>query len=126
MIAFHPLKAASAARIAMEDIELGGQRIDKGQRITMIVRAANRDPVRFSNPDQLDITREDNRHLSFGFGSHFCLGAALARVEGQITINAVVQRWPDLRLAAEELEWRYNPSVRSLISLPVAFYQDCK
>ena len=86
MIAFHPLKAASAARIAMEDIELGGQRIDKGQRITMIVRAANRDPVRFSNPDQLDITREDNRHLSFGFGSHFCLGAALARVEGQITI----------------------------------------
>ena len=111
----------SAARIAMEDIELGGQRIDKGQRVTMIVGAANRDPERFSNPDQLDITREDNRHLSFGFGSHFCLGAALARVEGQITINAVVQRWPDLRLAAEELEWRYNPSFRSLISLPVAF-----
>ena len=86
-----------------------------------VVGAANRDPQRFSNPDQLDITREDNRHLSFGFGSHFCLGAALARLEGQITINAVVQRWPDLRLATEELEWRYNPSFRSLISLPVAF-----
>ena len=69
-----------------------------------IGRAANRDPDRFSNPDRLDIAREDNRHLSFGFGAHFCLGAALSRMEGQITINAVVQRWPDLRLAAEKIE----------------------
>ena len=111
----------SAARIAMEDIEVSGQRINKGQRVTMIVGAANRDPERFSDPDRLDITREDNRHLSFGFGSHFCLGSALARVEGQITINAVVQRWPGLRLTGDEIEWRYNPSFRSLISLPVAF-----
>jgi len=111
----------SAARIAMEDMELGGQSIDKGQRVAMIVGAANRDPERFSDPDRLDITREDNRHLSFGFGSHFCLGSALARVEGQITINAVVQRWPGLRLNGDEIEWRYNPSFRSLISLPVAF-----
>ena len=111
----------SAARIAMEDMELGGQSIDKGQRVAMIVGAANRDPERFSDPDRLDITREDNRHLSFGFGSHFCLGSALARVEGQITINTVVQRWPGLRLNGDEIEWRYNPSFRSLISLPVAF-----
>jgi cytochrome P450 len=111
----------SAARIAMEDMELGGQSIDKGQRVAMIVGAANRDPERFSDPDRLDITREDNRHLPFGFGSHFCLGSALARVEGQITINAVVQRWPGLRLNGDEIEWRYNPSFRSLISLPVAF-----
>lgn len=111
----------SAARIAMADIELGGKRIDKGQRVTMVLGAANRDPERFSNPDRLDIAREDNRHLSFGFGSHFCLGAALARLEGQIAIGGVVQRWPDLRLDADELEWRYNPAFRGLISLPVAF-----
>ena len=111
----------SAARIAMADIELGGKRIEKGQRVTMILSAANRDPERFSNPDRLDITREDNRHLSFGFGSHFCLGAALARLEAQISIGGVVQRWPGLRLAADELEWRYNPAFRGLKSLPVAF-----
>ena len=68
----------SAARIAMEDIEIGGQRIDKGQRVTLMLGAANRDRERFSNPDRLDITREDNRHLSLGFGPHFCLGSALA------------------------------------------------
>ena len=89
------------------------------KRVTLALGAANRDPDRFSNPDRLD--REDNRHLSFGFGAHFCLGAALARMEGQITINAVVQRWPDLRLAAEKIEWRYNPSFRGLISLRVGF-----
>ena len=105
----------------MENIELGGQPIDKGQRVTMILGAANRDPERFSDPDRLDIAREDNRHLSFGFGSHFCLGAALARLEGQITIGGVVQRWPDLRLAEREPEWRYNPSFRSLKTLPAAF-----
>jgi cytochrome P450 len=113
--------AQSAARIALEDIEMGGRRIEKGQRVTLILAAANRDPERFSDPDRLDITREDNRHLSFGFGSHFCLGTALARLEGQISINAVVQRWPDLRMASNEPEWRYNPTFRGLISLPVTF-----
>jgi len=80
-----------------------------------------RDPERFSNPSRLDITREDNRHLSFGFGSHFCLGSALARVEGQIVIGTVVQRWPGMQLAGDGFEWRYNPSFRSRISLTVAF-----
>ena len=111
----------SAGRIATADVVLGGKRIDKGQRVTMILGAANRDPERFSNPDRLDLAREDNRHVSFGFGPHFCLGAALARLEGQIAISAVVQRWPELRLAGHELEWRYNPAFRGLISLPVAF-----
>ncbi|MFP6636698.1 MAG: cytochrome P450, partial [Dehalococcoidia bacterium] len=105
----------SAARIAMEGIKIGGQRIDKGQRVTLMLGAANRDRERFSNPDRLDITREDTRHLSFGFGSHFCLGSVLARVEGQIVIGTVVQ------LAGDDFEWRYNPSFRSLISLPVAY-----
>ena len=113
--------AQSAAKIAMEDIEMGGRRIEKGQRVTLILAAANRDPERFSNPDLLDITREDNRHLSFGFGPHFCLGSALARLEGQAVIGTVVQRWPGVQLAGDDFEWRYNPSFRSLISLPVAY-----
>ena len=111
----------SAARIAKEDLEIGGQRIAEGQRVTLMFGAANRDPERFSNPDRLDITREDNRHLSFGFGSHFCLGSALARVEGQIAIVTVVQRWPGIQLADDDFEWWYNPSFRSLITLPVAY-----
>ena len=68
----------SAARIAMEDIEIGGQRIDKDQRVTLMLGTANRDRERFSNPDRLDITKKDTRHLSFGFGPYFCLGSALA------------------------------------------------
>ncbi len=110
----------SARRIAMTDIELGGKRIEKGQSVTMILGAANRDPERFKNPDRLDISREDNRHLSFGFGSHFCLGAALARLEAQTAIGHAVQRWPDLRLDTDELEWRDNPGFHGLVSLPVA------
>ena len=104
----------------MTDIELGGKRIEKGQSVTMILGAANRDPERFKNPDRLDISREDNRHLSFGFGSHFCLGAALARLEAQTAIGHAVQRWPDLRLDTDELEWRDNPGFHGLVSLPVA------
>ena len=83
--------------------------------ISEMLGAASRDRERFSNPDRLDITRKDTRHLSFGFGPHFCLGSALARVEGQAVIGTVVQ------LAGDDFEWRYNPSFRSLISLHVAY-----
>ena len=86
----------SSVRIATANMEIGEKHVDKGQRVTMMLGAANRDPERFSNPNELDLSREDNRHLAFGFGAHFCLGAALARLEGQICIGAVVQRWPDL------------------------------
>lgn len=89
--------------------------------ISEMLGAANRDRERFSNPDRLDITKKDTRHLSFGFGPHFCLGSALARVEGQIVIGTVVQRWPGMQLAGDEFEWRYNPSFRILIPLPVAY-----
>ena len=82
---------------------------------------ANRDPEQFLDPDRLDVTRQENRHVGLGFGIHFCLGSALARMEGQVTINTVLRRMPDIRLAGQELEWRYNPVFRGLKSLPVVF-----
>jgi pimeloyl-[acyl-carrier protein] synthase len=83
--------------------------------------AANRDPEQFSNPNQLDITRADNRHVAFAQRIHYCLGAALARLEGQIAIGTLVNRMPDIKLSSEDLE--YNPStvLRGLKTLPVSF-----
>ena len=111
----------STARIAMEEVEIGGRRIAEGDRISITLGAANRDPEQFPDPDRLDVTRQENRHVGLGFGIHFCLGSALARMEGQITINTVLRRMPDIRLAGQELEWRYNPVFRGLKSLPVVF-----
>ncbi len=109
------------SRIAMEDLEIGGEKISKGQMISLFIGAANRDPAQFSEPDRLDITRQENRHLAFGFGLHFCLGAALARLAGQIAIGTVLSRMPHLRLATADLEWHDNPTFRGLKSLPVTF-----
>jgi cytochrome P450 len=117
------------ARIATEDLEIGGKQIAKGQFISTYLGAANRDPEYFSEPDRLDVTREENRHLAFAFGPHFCLGAALARLEGQTAIGAVLRRMPDLRLeppfaGEEKLEafpWRPNPIFHGLERLPVVF-----
>ena len=82
---------------------------------------SDRDPAHFPDPDRLDITRADNRHIAFGWGIHFCLGAPLARVEGQIAINTLVQRLPKLALATETPEHRLSLTLRGLKSLPVAF-----
>ena len=86
-----------------------------------ILGAANRDPEQFPNPDRLDITRKDNHHLAFGFGPHFYFGAALAQMEGQLAINTLLRRAPNLRLGAGELEWRDNPVFRGLKQFPVSF-----
>ena len=109
------------SRISMEDLEIGGKKISKGQMVSLFIGAANRDPAQFPEPDRLDITRQENRHLAFGFGLHFCLGAALARLEGQIAIGAVLRRMPHLRLATADLEWDDNPTFRGLKALPVVF-----
>lgn len=110
-------------RYASEDIELHGTRIQRGELIIPALSAANRDPSKFRDPDGLDLRRDPNRHVAFGFGSHYCLGAPLARMEGQIALNLLLARFPDLRLSvpADTLRWRETPVVRGLQALPLRF-----
>ncbi|MCH6564094.1 MAG: cytochrome P450 [Myxococcales bacterium] len=109
------------SRIPRADIEICGTTIPAGQEINTSFGAANRDPKVFPEPDRLDISRSDNRHLSFGLGVHFCLGAALARLEGCIAIQTVVQRMRRLELDTDKLEWRPGIVLRGLRALPVRF-----
>jgi cytochrome P450 len=109
------------ARIPSEDITIGGRTIPKGDMVMPFLGAANRDPAQFPDPDRLDITRTDNRHIAFGMGIHFCLGAPLARMEGQIAINTLLRRLPKLALAGQRPEHRQSLTLRGLVSLPVAF-----
>jgi len=109
------------SRIVQEDFELHGQQIRKRQRLLLIWGSANRDPAQFPDPDRLDINRQPNQHLAFGGGSHFCLGAALARIEGQIAINTILRRLPALQLETETLQWHDHSAFRGLKSLPVVF-----
>jgi hypothetical protein len=109
------------ARIAPQDTEMGGQKIRKGQAVIAVMGAGNRDPERFPDPDRLDLARTDNRHLAFGWASHFCFGAPLARIEGQLALEAIVQRLPDLELEPGPLVWRDNLGLRGLVALPVTF-----
>ena len=110
-----------AWRTALEEIEIGGKTIGKGEQIILLLAAANRDPDQFSDPERLDITRADNHHLAFGFGIHFCLGAPLARVEGEIAFRTLVRRLPGLELGADTLEYKENIVLRGLRSLSVRF-----
>ncbi len=82
-------------RVASEDGEIGGASVRRGELVGLVLGAANRDPARFAEPDRLDLGRADNRHLAFSWGPHFCLGAALARVEGQISVRSLLERFPD-------------------------------
>ena len=111
-------------RVATEDVEVGGELIGKGQFVLLMLGAANRDPAQFPDPDRLDITRQSNRHVSFGYGIHFCVGAPLARVEGQVAINSIVRRFPRLSLEGDEvLEYEKNVAFRALKSLPLTFHR---
>jgi len=109
------------ARIPSEDVTIGGQTIPKGDMVMPFIGAADRDPVQFPDPDRLDISRADNRHIAFGWGIHFCLGAPLARVEGQIAINTLARRLPKLELATDKPNYRQSLTLRGLTALPVAF-----
>jgi hypothetical protein len=109
------------ARLAPADCELRGKPIRKGQAVVAVMAAANRDPERFPEPDRFDIRRTDNRHLAFGWAAHFCFGAALARIEGQVAFDMVLRRLHNIELETSELEWRQNLGLRGLTQLPVSF-----
>jgi pimeloyl-[acyl-carrier protein] synthase len=108
------------SRMVVEDRELRGHRLRKGQQLVLILAAGNRDPVHFAEPDQLDVTRDPVRHLSFSHGLHHCLGAQLARLEGGLALEALITRFPDLRFAGE-VRWGDNTVLRGPVSLPLAF-----
>ncbi len=107
------------SRVAREDTELHGVQIRKGEWANIALAAANRDPKRFPNPDVFDITRADNKHLSFGFGPHYCLGAALARMEGAIALSTLLHRFPHLRPVGRKVYWRVDFTFRAQTKLPV-------
>ncbi|HEX8538278.1 MAG TPA: cytochrome P450 [Cystobacter sp.] len=110
-------------RWAIQDTELHGQVIPAGEAVHASLLAADHDPAQFPEPERFDITREPNRHIAFGFGIHFCLGAPLARLEATVALNLLLERMPRLRLAVDEreLRWRDGILVHGLQRLPVAF-----
>jgi pimeloyl-[acyl-carrier protein] synthase len=109
------------ARAASEDASIGGHTIRKGEMVMPFIGAADRDPAQFPEPDRLDLARADNRHIAFGWGIHFCLGAPLARVEGQIAIDTLVRRLPRLALVSDTVDYRQSLTLRGLKALPVKF-----
>ncbi|MEU1296378.1 cytochrome P450 [Streptomyces sp. NPDC005840] len=110
-------------RFATRPLTIGGQDIAPGDAVLVVLAAADRDPARFADPDTLDLTRRDNQHLGYGHGLHYCLGAPLARLEGQTALRTLLTRLPDLALAADpaELRWRGGLIMRGLRTLPVEF-----
>ena len=108
-------------RVAKMDVTLAGAEIKRGEVVIGLLAAANRDPAKYPNPDELDVARNPTDHLAFGDGIHFCLGASLARLEGQIAIGTLLQRFPDLRLLDEEPEWAGTFAIRGVTRLRVAY-----
>ena len=108
-------------RIANTAVELGGQSIRAGERLILVLSAANRDPEQFPDPDRLELAREPNRHLAFGYGIHFCLGAPLARLEAKLALSRMVARFPELALAESRLEWLDSLVFRGMRRLRVSF-----
>jgi len=107
------------ARTAITDAEIAGTDIEAGDMCVVVLGAANRDPVQFPEPDRLDIAREPNRHIAFSAGGHFCVGATLARVEGQIAFETLLQRFPDVALASDDVRYRATVTLRGLEALQV-------
>ena len=106
-------------RSAREDVQIKGRLIRKGDLVNSILGSANRDPERFTNPDRFEISRNEGRHLGFGMGIHFCIGAPLVRLEAEIVFETILRHFPGIQLATETLEWQEHPIFRGLKSLPV-------
>jgi pimeloyl-[acyl-carrier protein] synthase len=113
---------ARQPRVIQDDVELGGKKLLKGQVAFQMLNAANRDPAYFTDPDTFNIERQNNKHIAFGMGIHFCLGAGLARTEAQEVFNAILERLPNIKLTGEKAVWdRHKPNSRMLHTLPVSF-----
>jgi cytochrome P450 len=108
-------------RYVRKDIELGGVKLRKGEKIMVMLAAANMDPQANPHPERLDLERRPNRHIAFGTGIHFCLGHQLARIEGRCALKSLFKRWPTLTLAVDESEitWRERPGIKAIDRLPV-------
>jgi cytochrome P450 len=107
------------SRVLKADTELGGKVLRAGQVVLLLLGAANRDPEQFPDPDRLDVGRPDNKHIAFGLGPHFCLGAPLARLEGRFVFEALLRRMPGMRLDGPPPRYRQNFNLRGLESLQV-------
>jgi cytochrome P450 len=108
-------------RIVRKDTAFGGVRLKKGEKIMLMLAAANLDPQANEHPERLDLARKPNRHMAFGTGIHFCLGHQLARIEGMCALKALLRRWPKLELAVgeSEIKWRKRPGLKAIEHLPV-------
>jgi cytochrome P450 len=108
-------------RFVRKDVELGGVRLRKGDKVMVMLAAANMDPQSNPDPERLDLQRKPNRHIAFGTGIHFCLGHQLARIEGRCALKSLFRRWPQLTLAVagSEITWRKRPGIRAIVQLPV-------
>jgi pimeloyl-[acyl-carrier protein] synthase len=120
MLRYEP-PSQHTARLAPDDVQLGGKLIRKRQAVIVLLASANRDPDRFPEPDRFEITRNDNRHLSFGWAAHFCFGATLARIEAQVAFEELLRRCSAWSLESSVLTWRENLGLRGLTSLPIRF-----
>ena len=108
-------------RMAATDVQLGDQTIRRHDMVYLVQAAANRDPAVFDDPDRFDLERNPTDHLGFGFGLHYCLGAAVARLEGSVALDALARRLPDLRAGPEPAEWHPTLISRGMGSFPVSF-----
>jgi cytochrome P450 len=113
--------SGAAVRIAAEDLDIGGRRIEKGARIFAMINAADRDPTVFVDPERFDIGRDDSRHLAFGLGMHFCVGAPLARLEGLVAFETLLRRIPEMALEMHEPEWSDSIILRGIKSIPIVY-----
>ncbi len=120
MLRYEP-PSQHTARLAPDDVQLGGKLIRKRQAVIVLLASANRDPDRFPQPDRFDIARIDNRHLSFGWAAHFCFGATLARIEAQVAFEELLGHCSNWSLESSALTWRENLGLRGLTSLPIRF-----
>jgi len=123
LLRYSPPVETATERYAREDIIIDGVTIPRGEQVMAVIASANRDASQFENLDTLDLTRENNKHLSFGQGIHYCVGAPLARLEGHIAFNMLLARMPNLQLAvpADKLHWRPGLTLRGLEALPLTF-----